>query len=241
MKKNNSLPEMAKKVTFGAAIVFVASSSILTGCKKDSAAEPATETVIGNSSKNSAEVKASGTNGGYYWGTYYTGSGSSTISFPSTRSIKGTWTSGTTDYGFGKGWKPGWVRTTQFRIDSYSNVHSVGLYGWTQSPLVEYYITVRGSHGGTSLGTMNSDGFTYNCYKQQRVNAPSIEGTKTFWQFKNSRQIAAGTGGTITVTMANHVNFWKSKGLTWGSSVYDLLVEQEAFSGPGSCQLTILN
>jgi endo-1,4-beta-xylanase len=183
---------------------------------------------------------SSGTNGGYYWGVYTQGSGTYSVSFPDSKSIKCTWSSGFNDIGVGKGWKPGSVKTVQYHYSNQSgSVNSIGIYGWTRNPLVEYYMTQRGSHGGTSLGTMSSYGFTYNCYKQQRVNAPSIEGTKTFWQYKNSRQSGAGSGGTITCVMSDHVNFWKSKGLSWGSSVYDTMVEFEAFSGPGSIQLTI--
>jgi endo-1,4-beta-xylanase len=221
-----------KRMTIIAAALLTATLFVFVGCALPSA--PTAELGDG-----STRVSQSGTNGGYAWGLYYTGSGSASVSFPSSSSIKCTWTSGITDCGFGKGWKPGSVKTVKFQIDSANNYHSVGLYGWTQNPLVEYYIDEMGNAGGTQLGTLSSDGHTYNCYKQQRTNAPSIEGTKTFWQFKNSRQSSASVGSTCTVTMSNHVNYWKSKGLSWGSSVYDLMVEMEAFSGPGSGQLTI--
>jgi endo-1,4-beta-xylanase len=183
-----------------------------------------------------------GSNGGYYYGIYTEGSGTKTLTFPSAGGIKCVWSSGFNDIGWGKGWKPGSVRTTKYKIDSASSVvHSIGLYGWTTSPLIEYYIDSIGSPGGTSIGTVTTDGFTYNSFKQQRVNAPSIQGTCTFWQLKDGRKYTqAAAGQTVTHTMANHVNHWKSAGgVGFGSSVYDLLVEQESFSGPGTAQLTI--
>jgi endo-1,4-beta-xylanase len=185
----------------------------------------------------------SGTNGGYAWGLYTEGSGSYSLTFPDSRSIKCTWKN-FGDIGFGKGWKPSSVKTVQYQFTEKSGtMNFIGIYGWTRNPLLEYYIaTVGTSSGGTNLGTMSSYGFTYNCRKLQRVNAPSIEGTKTFYQAKNMRQSQGGTGGTKTCVMSDHVNFWKSKGISWGSSVYDVMVECESWAGgSGSCRLKILN
>ena len=184
-------------------------------------------------------ASSTGSNGGYYWGLYYTG-GSASVSFPSSGSISCSWGSGITDCGFGKGWKPSSVRTVSYKINSANNVHSVGLYGWTQSPTIEYYIDDIGSPSLTSSGTVFSDGYNYNCYKYQRVNAPSPFGTQTFWQYKDGRKYTqASAGQSLTITMANHVNHWKSAGGQGWGTVYDTLVEEEAFSGPGNGQVTI--
>lgn len=183
-----------------------------------------------------------GTNGGYYYGLYTEGTGSASLSFPSSGGIKCVWTSNINDCGFGKGWKPGSVRTVTYSIDSKSSaVHSVGLYGWTTSPLIEYYIDDFGSPSGTAIGSVYTDGYNYNSFQFQRVNAPSIQGTCTFWQYKDGRKYTQATAGqTLTITMSNHVNHWKSAGgHGWGSTIYDTLVEVESFSGPGTAQVTI--
>jgi len=185
---------------------------------------------------------ASGTDHGYYWGTYHEGGGSVSISFAGATTNAGnyklTWTSGVTDAAGGKGWKPGSIRNVHYNCGVISGYHSFGVYGWTTSPLVEYYIDEMGSAGGTFIGTLSSDGGTYNVYKQQRVNAPSIQGTTTFWQYKNSRTSAAPTGSNRTVTMANHVNYWKSHIGSVGT-FYDTVLNCEAFSGPGTCNATV--
>jgi endo-1,4-beta-xylanase len=183
-----------------------------------------------------------GYNGGYYYGLYTAGSGSASITFPNGGgNWKCVWTSGITDCGSGKGWKPGMIRNVGYNCGTLAGSwHSLALYGWTQSPLIEYYITDKGSNSGTYRASPYIDGSTYKFYIQERVNAPSIEGTKTFWQYKDDRQTDRSLGVNYSITMSSHVNVWKNYGgHGWGSSIYDTVMNIEAFSGPGTGNCTV--
>lgn len=69
---------------------------------------------------------------------------------------------------------------------------------------------------GQKLGTVTSDGGTYEIYKHQQVNQPSIAGTQTFWQFISNR--VDKRPGSGTVTMANHFAAWEKVGLKLGTT-----------------------
>ena len=162
-----------------------------------------------------AELKAQGTDHGYFWSLYREG-GSGSITFPQAGTYAGNFQitySNVNDIVGGKGWNPGSSRTVNYNIGYLSGSYNfVGVYGWTTSPLIEYYVAEKGSMtGGTSFGTMSSDGHTYSCYKSQRVNAPSIQGTQTFWQYKDTWG-GAPTGSNQKVTMGNHINNWRNRG-----------------------------
>jgi len=146
----------------------------------------------------------------------------------------------------GKGWNPGsGTRVVGYNAGTFvpNNNGYLSLYGWTTNPLIEYY--VNESHGGftppgngaTSLGTVNSDGGTYNIYKVQRVNAPSIQGTATFFQYWSVRTSATQNGQNHTITFSNHVNAWASHGMNLGTFNYQI-VATEGFGSNGSSNVT---
>lgn len=60
---------------------------------------------------------------------------------------------------------------------SYNGNSYLAVYGWTRSPLVEYYIVENfGSYdpstGATNLGTVTCDGSTYRLGSSWRYNQP---------------------------------------------------------------------
>ena len=237
MKSNTFLTGVARKATFGAAIIaFFASSTILTGCKKETASEPeaAGERLSGfvqNDTKGTAQVSDQGTNNGFFWSLYREG-GSASITQGAAGNFAITYNN-VTDVVGGKGWNPGTNgRIVNYNIGALSGSNNfIGVYGWTTSPLIEYYVAERGGiTGPTSFGTMSSDGHNYNCSKNQRVNKPSIVGTATFWQyFDNWGGAPLSTNGKVT--MANHINNWKSRGgQGFGTHNY-MIFALEAFSG----------
>jgi endo-1,4-beta-xylanase len=116
----------------------------------------------------------------------------------------------------------------------------LSVYGWVNSPQAEYYIVedygdYNPCSSATSLGTLSSDGATYQVCTDTRTNQPSITGTSTFTQYFSVRE-SPRTSGTVTV--ANHFNFWAKHG--FGNSNFNYqVVAVEAWSGAGSASVTI--
>ncbi len=239
MKKNNFLPKVASKVTFGAAIIlFAANSSMLIGCKKSTASEPVTSISESTDTwhKSSGyvhdgnQINSSGTTNGFFWQCYFT-TGSASITQGSAGNFSSTY-SNVGDVVVGKGYNPGSANTRGYNVGALSgSYNNIGIYGWTTSPLIEYYVTEFGSvASGSAINTVSSDGHTYTFYKHQQVNQPSIQGTATFWQYLDNWG-GSSTGSNHTITMANHINNWKSHG-GQGFGSYNLqILALEAYGG----------
>ncbi len=108
------------------------------------------------------------------------------------------------------------------------------LYGWTRSPLIEYYIVESwGSWrppGATAIDTITVDGGVYDVYKTQRVEQPSIDGVTTFYQYWSVRQ-EKRTSGTISVS--DHFAAWESLGLEAGL-LYEAALTVEGYQSSGN-------
>ena len=246
METNNFLPQVARKAIFGAVIIFAASSSILTGCNKSSTPEPVasvtppvTGTRLTGYTEPDKQLESSGTSGGFFWQCYFT-TGSATITQGSAGNFSSTY-SNVGDVVVGKGYNPGSANTRGYNVGALSgSYNSVGIYGWTTSPLIEYYVTEFGSvASGSVINTISSDGHNYNFYKHEQISQPSIQGTATFWQYLDNWG-GSSTGSNHTITMANHINNWKAHG-GQGFGAFNLeILALEAYNGKsGSINATV--
>jgi endo-1,4-beta-xylanase len=187
---------------------------------------------------------STGTNNGFYY-TFWKDSGSACMTLGSGGNYSSSWTNNTNNWVGGKGWNPGASgRIIGYNAGSYSpNGNSyLTLYGWTTNPLVEYYVVDSwGSWrppGVSSSGTVSSDGGTYDLYRTQRVNQPSIQGTATFYQYWSVRTSKRSTGSNNNITFQNHVNAWASRGWNLGAHNYQVMAT-EGYQSSGNSNVTV--
>ena len=182
-----------------------------------------------------------GTNGGYYYQMWSAGTGSACITLNSGNSYSATW-SGIGDFVAGVGWNPGSNHTVSFSssLSASGGTTLVSLYGWSTSPLVEYYVMENYSGSpptaGTYMGQVTSDGGTYNIYEHQQVNQPSIQGTATFEQYLAIRTSPTSSG---TITTQNFFNAWASHGMNLGTLNYQILATESFGGGSGNSSVTV--
>ncbi|KAJ7840664.1 xylanase A [Mycena leptocephala] len=219
-------------VSFRALLSLVATAAVAGVCALPSNSTAALER------RQSISSSQTGTNGGYYYSFWTDGGGPATMTNKASGEYSTTW-SGNGNFVAGKGWNPAqgdhlhrFVQPKRERLPL--------VYGWSTSPLIEYYIvenfgTYNPSTGATLKGTVTSDGSVYNIYQTQRVNQPSIQGTATFYQYWSVRQSHRSSG---TVTTANHFNAWSALGMKLGTFNYQI-VATEGYHSSGSSDITV--
>ncbi|KAG6864544.1 hypothetical protein C0991_008860 [Blastosporella zonata] len=183
-----------------------------------------------------------GTLNNMFYSLYMEDSSSSTTMTDYGATYSLTWGSDVVDVVAGVGWNPGSAQTITYNgtFSTTGNAY-LSVYGWTTSPLVEYYIVesygdYNPGSGSTVIGTVTSDGGTYDIYHLTRTNAPSILSSSSnfdqYWSIRTSNRV----GGTVTT--ANHFNAWKALGLSMGTFNYQILAT-EGYESSGSSSITI--
>ncbi len=115
------------------------------------------------------------------------------------------------------------------------------VYGWTKSPLVEFYIveswgTWRPPGAPFAIGNVTVDGAVYDIYKTTRVEQPSIDGTQTFdqyWSVRREKPSGEGTKREGTISVSKHFDAWKKCGLELGK-MYEVALTIEGYQSNGS-------
>jgi len=185
---------------------------------------------------------STGTSNGYFYSFWEQDAGGATMTLGSGSNYQLSWTSASNDVVAGTGWATGSTAPVTYSGTWNCNGNCyLSLYGWTTNPLVEFYITdaygdYNPSSGDSLLGTVNSDGGTYDLYEHQQVNQPCITGSsctfEQYWAVRTSQRI----GGTITV--ANIFNAWAALGLNLGTPNYEILAT-EGYQSSGSSNITV--
>jgi endo-1,4-beta-xylanase len=194
----------------------------------------------------------SGMVGSLQWTIWSSGSGGCLITYGSSPAFSATWNN-SGDFLARVGLNLGSNKTydqfgtmaadfAQTKSGSGGGYSSIGVYGWSVSPLVEWYVTEDSYNGlgtsGTKKGTFTIDGEgTYNVYQRMQNNQPSIQGTASFPQFISIRTTAR-TCGHISLT--KHFDAWKGFGMTLGK-MEEAKVLIEAGGGSGKIDFPVAN
>ena len=202
--------------------------------------------------QNNSSVTGNIGNSGYHYEIWYQG-GNNSMTYYNDGTFSAEW-NGSNDFLARVGLKYNSTQTHdqigyftadyKFTKSGNASYSYIGIYGWTENPLVEYYIVddwftkPSPQYLGTKKGEITVDGDTYDIYTFTRVNQPSIKGTSTFPQFFSVRRNARQCGH---IDITAHFKTWGEGGLNLGK-MYEVKVLAEAGGGAtGKIDFTYFN
>ncbi|MBO7412944.1 MAG: glycoside hydrolase family 11 protein [Fibrobacter sp.] len=235
---SNKFLEVTKVALFFGIAIGMATPAFADACSEQGGHSGNGTTTRG---QNNSSVTGNIGSSGYHYEIWYQG-GNNSMTYYNDGTFSAEW-NGSNDFLARVGFKYNSTQTHDqigyFTADykftkSGSAAYSyIGIYGWTQNPLVEYYIVddwftkPSTSYLGTKKGEITVDGDTYDIYTYTRVNQPSIEGTSTFPQFFSVRRNARQCGH---IDITAHFKKWDEVGLKLGK-MYEVKVLAEAGGG----------
>jgi endo-1,4-beta-xylanase len=120
----------------------------------------------------------------------------------------------------------------------------LSVYGWTVSPLIEYYIIEDWrnwipsmANDATLKGSFTVNGSRYDVYVKTRVNKPSIVGDTTFQQYFSIRRDKRNSG---TINISEHFEKWNALGMDMGK-MHEVSFVVEGYKNSGSFEFTYLD
>ena len=121
-----------------------------------------------------------------------------------------------------------------YEFEYISNVTShYGIYGFTQNPLIEYYILedYQGPLPGSPIiGSFHVDGSNYDIYKVNRFSFDADQLIQ-LWSIRNKKR----KKGTVSVT--EHFKTWETLGVKLGK-LYEVTFCVEGYQGFGDVNVT---
>lgn len=191
-------------------------------------------------------ANGSGTQDGFFY-VFWKDSGEASIRLEAGGRYTALWNNTANNWFGGKGWQPGGDRVIQytgtFTATGSANAY-LSLYGWTKSPVVEYYIVESwGSYnpgncsGGRILGRYQADGANYELHDCRRRGAGlEINQAPLYFSVRVPKNPLGAISGTIDT--GRHFDEWKKLGVNLGTHDY-MIMATEGYQSGGSSDITV--
>jgi hypothetical protein len=189
-----------------------------------------------------------GTADGLGYGVWSNGSGGTITTFANAHAFSASWNNGGDflahlglDFNSSKSYTAyGTIAATyaESRTGNAGGYSSIGMYGWTQNPCVEWYIvddSFNGMPTQTSRVTATVDGGTYYLISNQTNGSGGNDcgGNATSWtQMWSVRSMGRQCG---TITVSDHFAAWTQQGWKLGN-LTSVHINVEVGGGTGSIQ-----